>query len=248
MKKTLGYTLVVVLVLSLGLYVTLQFFLGGIVKSAVNKFGPTLTQTKVVLDGAQISPLSGIGTLTGLSVGNPTGWSAGDAFRLGKIHLNVEPFSLLKEQIVINELVIEKPEFHYETKIIASNIGDLLKNIEQTMGSSSGTETPTKDGKPIKIIVKKLVLKDGSVALSAGTQGVTMPLPEINMADLGVKEGGLTPPQLAAAIMRHVAPGIIAASAKALGTVGGTSGAAAAEGVKQVGEAIKGFFGGEKKK
>jgi hypothetical protein len=33
-----------------------------------------------------------------------------------------------------------------------------------------------------------------------------------------------------------------------LGQVGGTSGAAAVEGAKQIGEAIKGLFGGEKKK
>src|SRR5688572_29295235 len=132
MKKFIGYSALVVVVLLLALYLSMQFFLGGIVKSAVNKFGPGLTQTKVVLDGANISPLSGVGTLTGLSVGNPAGWSPVDAFRLGKVHVSMEPFSLMKETIIINEIVVEQPEFFYETKIVSSNVGDLLKNIEQT--------------------------------------------------------------------------------------------------------------------
>ena len=79
MKKFLGYSVVIILVLGIGLYITMQFFLGGIVKKSVNKFGPGITQTKVELQGANISPLSGVGTLTGLSVGNPAGWSQTDA-------------------------------------------------------------------------------------------------------------------------------------------------------------------------
>jgi hypothetical protein len=247
MKKILGYSALVVLVLAIGLYVTLQFFLGGIVKKGVNRFGPRITQTKVELQGANISPLSGIGTLSGLSVANPAGWSPTDAFRLGKIHINLEPFSLMKDHIVINELIIEEPQFFYETKIVASNVGDLLKNIEKSMGGAD-TDPKTKDGKTVKLVVKKLILKDGRVTIGAGGQALTMPLPPVDMTDVGVKEGGITPSQLAVAVMRHVTPGIIAASMQALAKSGGTSGAAAVEGAKQVGEAIKGLFGGEKKK
>jgi uncharacterized protein involved in outer membrane biogenesis len=247
MKKILGYSVVVVLVLAIGLYITMQFFLGGIVKSAVNKFGPGITQTKVELQAANISPLSGIGTLSGLSVANPAGWSQTDAFRLGKVHISLEPLSLLKDHIVINELTIEQPEFFYETKIVASNIGDLLKNVEKAVGGKE-TEPKTKDGKPIKLVVKKLVLKDGRVVIGAAGQVVTVPLPPIDMADIGVKEGGITPAQLGVAIMRHITPTIVAASMQALTTGGGAAGAAAAEGAKQVGEAIKGLFGGGKSK
>ena len=248
MKKVLGYSIGILLVLLIALYIILQFFLGGIVKSAVNKFGPQMTQTKVVLEGANISPLSGVGTLSGLSVGNPPGWSSGDALRLAKVHVDLEPFSLLKDHIVINELVVERPEFFYETKLVASNVGELLKRIEQALGSGKADEPKTRDGKTIKLVVKKLVLKDGRVTLGAGGQAIAVPLPPIDMVDIGVKEGGITPAQLAVAIMRHVTPTIVAASMQALTKAGGTSGAAAVEGAKQVGEALKGLFGGEKKK
>jgi hypothetical protein len=248
MKKILGVSVLLLLILGLGLYFTMQYFLGGIVKTGVNKFGPGITQTKVVLDSANISPLSGVGTLTGLAVGNPQGWSQADAFRLGKVHISMEPFSVFKDHIVINELIIEQPEFLYETKIVASNIGDLLKNIEKSIGGKEA-EVKTKDGKPIKMVVKKLVLKDGKVTLGVGGAGgvVTMPMPQINMADIGVAEGGITPPQVAFAIMRNVTASVVAASTGALTKLGGTTGAATVEGAKQVGEAIKGIFGGSKK-
>jgi hypothetical protein len=247
MKKVLGYSVVIVVLLALGLYITMQFFLGGIVKTAVNKVGPNITQTKVELQAANISPLSGIGTLTGLSVGNPAGWSQTDAFRLGKVHVNLEPFSLLKDHIVINELSIEDPQFFYETKLVSSNINDLLKNIEKAVGGKDA-EPKTAGGKPIKLVVKKLVLKDGRVTIGAGGQVVNIPLPPINMTDIGVKEGGITPAQLGVAIMRHITPTIVAASVQAFTQGAGAGGAAAVEGARQVGEALKGLFGGEKKK
>jgi uncharacterized protein involved in outer membrane biogenesis len=199
MKKFLGFTVGIVVGLAVALYVIMHFFLGGIVKSGVNKFGPSITQTKVELLDANISPLSGVGTLTGLSVANPAGWSPTDAFRLGKVHIDLEPFSLMKDHIVINELVIEEPQIFYETKLVASNINDLLKNIEQSVGGKE-SEPKTSDGKPIKLSVRKLVMQDGRVTIGAGGQVVTIPLPQIDMADIGVKEGGVTPAQLGVAI------------------------------------------------
>src|ERR1019366_7283215 len=111
-----------------------SFFLGNIVTAGVNNFAPRLTQTKVVLGSAAISPFSGRGTLYGLIVTNPKGWSDANLCSLGKIHVDLAPFSIFGDHIVINEIVIDAPEFNYETKIIASNVHDLLKNIEQVTG------------------------------------------------------------------------------------------------------------------
>lgn len=248
MKKILLFGFLFLLVLAGVLFFTMQRSLGPIVKAGVNKFGPQITQTKVELQDAQISPMSGEGTLTGLSVGNPHGWSAADAFRLGKVHLNLEPKSVLADTVVINELTIEQPEFLYETRLVASNIGDLLKNIEKSLGGPK-EEPKTKEGKPIKLVVKKLVLKDGKVTVNAaGLASLAVPLPPINMADLGVAEGGITPAQLAFAVMRQVTADVIAVATQALTKGGGASGNATLDAAKEIGGAIKGILGGEKKR
>lgn len=247
MKKLLVFGLGTLVVLALITYITLQFFLGSIVKAGVNKFGPGITQTKVELQGASLSPLSGAGTLSGVSVGNPAGWSAGNAFYLGKVHIDMQPFSVFGDHIVINEMVIEQPEFTYETKIVSSNIGDLLKNIEQALGNEkSGSAPKAKNGKPLKLEVKKFVLRNGRVTVGVGGAAVTMPMPPVELSNVGTAEGGVTPAALAAAVMRSVTSSVVVASTDALRKIGGTSGAAAADAAKQATDAIKGFFGGKK--
>ena len=246
MKKILLYGSVILVILLLAGYLTMQFFLGGIVKAGVNKFGPGITQTKVELQGANISPLSGSGTLTGLAVANPAGWSNANAFYLGKVHVSMEPFSVFKDHIVINELIIEKPEFLYETKIVASNIKDLLNNIEKSMGAKDAEPKSKKTGQPIKMVVKKLSIRDGKVTVGFGPTAIPIPMPPVELTDLGTAENGITPPEVAFAVMRSVTSSIVSAASGALTKLGGTTGANSLEAAKQAGEAIKGLFGGKK--
>jgi hypothetical protein len=230
-------------------YVGLTFFLGSIVKTGVNSFGPRLTQTKVELAGANISPLTGRGSLRGLSVGNPRGWSDGPAFSLGRVQVDVQPFSIFGDHIVINELIIDEPVFRYETKFVSSNIKDLLKNIEDFAGRG-GPAAATKSGQPIRFVVKKFRLTNGRATLGVGAAALPVPLPPVSLDDLGVAEGGITPDQLAGAVMKSVLGSIVTGSAQALSQVGSTAGAATLEktnaAVRKAGDSLKKLFGDKK--
>ena len=248
MKKALLYGTGVIVFLLLVVYITLQFFLGSIVKAGVEKFGPGITQTKVELTSATLSPLSGQGTLTGLSVANPAGWPAGNAFYLGRIHIAMKPFSVFGDHIIIDEITIDQPQFTYDTKIVSSNINDLLKNIEQSMGAQKGGIQPkAKNGRPLKLEVKKFVLTNGKVTVGLAGNAITMPMPTVNMTDIGTAEGGVTPAGLAYAVMRNVTASVVAASANALQKMGGTSGATGAQEATQALDALKGLFSSPKK-
>ncbi len=249
MKKILLFATVILVVLALAFYIGLTYFLGSIVKTGVNTFGPKLTQTRVELGGATLSPLSGSGTLSGFAVGNPKGWSEGNAFYLGKVHVDLEPFSIFRDHIVINEIIIDQPEFLYETKLVSSNIKDLLKSIETFTGGSQAPRT--EGGKPIKFVVKKFKLTNGKAVLGMGPTAVPVSLPPISITDLGVKEGGITPDQIAAILMQRVLGDIVTATAQAALQVGSTSGAnlseAAGEATRKAGESVKKLFGGGEK-
>src|SRR6185312_8443798 len=143
-----------------------------------------LTQTSVHLDAADISPLSGSGTLTGLAVGNPKGWSDANAFSFAKIHVSVAPGSVFGSPIIVNEVVIEKPEILYETKIISSNLGDLLKNLENATGGGSHPSSSTEAasaGRPARFEVKHFSMQGGTVHIGLGVKAVTVPLPPITL-------------------------------------------------------------------
>ncbi|MEO7414372.1 MAG: hypothetical protein ABIZ81_13550 [Opitutaceae bacterium] len=246
MKKFFLFLLGTIVVLLLVVYVGGQFFLGSAVKAAVNEFGPKLTQTKVELASAKISPISGAGTLSGLFVGNPPGWTSDKAFYLGQVHVDIAPGSFFKDHIVINEVIIDQPEFVYETKLVASNIGDLMKNIEAATGGKKPDEPAAKDGKERKFEVKKFTLRNGKVTIGVGSATSTMSMPAIELVDIGTKEGGLTADQLASTIMRSVTSSVISGSTKALMNTIPTAGAAAGDALKKAGDGLKKMLGGEK--
>lgn len=211
--KILLYIVGALIALGVVAVLIVAFMLGSIVKKGVNHAGPQITQTSVVLEDAKISPFSGKGTLKGLTVGNPVGWTTPRAFYLGEISIDMEPGSLTKDHIVINSIVINEPEITFETKITTSNLQDLLKNIQKSSesgGSSpapqpSGGETkPAEPGKKVKLEVKSFRLEKAKVIVAGGGTSVPVEIPAIVLENLGTREGGLTPDQLAMAVLKEV--------------------------------------------
>jgi hypothetical protein len=227
-------------------YFGMSLFLGSVVKAGVNRFAPRMTKTRVELAGARISPITGSGVLTGLFVGNPPGWSSDKAFSFGRIHVAVAPFSIFGDHIIVKEIVVDQPEFVYETKLVSSNIGELLKNISEASGGDPSAKATTKSGKPIKFEVKHFLLKDGHVTLGVGSEAMTLPMPPVELTDLGTGEGGITSDQLALAVMRSVTNGVVSATTKAVGKIGSTMGAAAGGAAQRTGEDLKNLFEGKK--
>lgn len=244
MKKFLLYVCLPLFVVAAGTVVFLQFFLGGIVKDEVNRKGPIITQARVELEGAELSPLTGHGKLTGLVVGNPKGWGAGNVLTLDKIELALEPSSIWGDHYVINELIIEAPKFLYETKLVASNVGDLLKNIEKATGSGRDPTSKTEKGKPVKLEIRHLQLRNGTVTVGVGAGAATLPLPAVEMKDVGAGKGGVTPAELSVEILKSVTPTLVAATTAAVTKIiPGTAG----ETVKEAGQLLKGLLEPEKK-
>lgn len=250
MKKLLIVLGGLVALILVGLFIA-SFFLGSIVKKGVNTYAPRITGTTVSLDSAAISPFSGSGTLHSLVVGNPPGWQSEKAFSFDKVHVSVEPKSLFGEHVVVNEMHIDAPEFIYETRIVASNIQDLLSNIEKNTGGpgDSPAQQPTTDeGKPRKFEVKSFRLENAKVTVIAGSNTLTVAMPALILNDLGTQEGGLTADQLAVQIVRHILREItqaVAASALKNGIgAGAVSADAAKEAVKKTGEDLKNILKG----
>ena len=246
MKKLLIILGSLFTLLVIGIFV-ISFFLGPIITKGVNTFGPKITGTKVTLDHVSVSPLTGSFTMSGLFVGNPEGWKGDKAFYMGKVHVSVAPLSVLGDHIIVKEVLIDGPEFVYETNVVNSNIKDLLKNIEKATGGGTAdkpTETSptTKSGKPIKFEVKSFRLQNAKVTLGVGAAAATLPMPPITLTDLGTQEGGITPDQLAGKIITNILGGIVSAVTHSVGQIGSGATDAASGAIK----GIKNLFGGSK--
>jgi hypothetical protein len=238
MKKILICTGVVLGVLVLAAYIFLQFFLGSMVKSGVSQHGTRLTQTTVELRTANLSPLSGRGTLWGFSVANPKGWSGHDAFSIGTIHVELAPFSIFDGHVLVHEILIDSPQINYEAGVLSSNVGDLLKNIKES--AESAKKAPSEH--PIKLEVQHVEVRNAKVTVGFGPAATTLPMPTVELNDIGVKEGGVSPGQLALAIMHSITPSVIAVATHTVVHIVPTLGNAAETTVKKTGEAIKEIF------
>jgi uncharacterized protein involved in outer membrane biogenesis len=229
--------------------VVASFFLGSVVTKAVNTFAPRVTGTPVTLESAAISPLTGSGTLKGLFVGNPSGWKSPKAFSFAQVHVSVAPLSLLGDHIIVKEVLIDGPEFVYETNLVRNNIKDLLANIEKFTGAAG--EAPAEQpapaaGKPIKFEVKHFRLQNVKVTVGAGGAALTLSLPPITLTDLGTAEGGITPDQVATKVLTQVLGGITGAVGDSLLKGGGATGDAASNAARKATEGLKKLFGGNK--
>jgi len=238
-RKILLASGVVVIVAAIAAYIGADFFLGAIVTKGVNRFGPGFTQTKVTLEGAHISPLSGSGTLTGLFVGNPAGWKSDKAFSFDEIHVEVAPRSFFGDHIVVKELTIDRPVFVYETKMVSSNIGELLNNISGTSSSGKADAAANNGGKPMKFEIRHFRLTNGRVTLGVGSHALTIPMPPIDVKDIGTSQGGVPASQIAVALMRAMSESVVVATTEAAGKIGKTMGAAARQNIENL-------FGGKK--
>jgi hypothetical protein len=205
MKTTKIVVLLVLLAAAIGGYLFLGDALGRGAVVAVNKYGPPLTGTQVTLGAAHLSPFTGGGWMKQLFVGNPTGFKTAKAFSVDRVALKVKPFSLFGDTVDVEEVVVEKPEFIFESKLISSNLGTILENIEKNAGAQPSQPTSaSSDSSTKKIIIRHFVLEGAKVTVSVGNTALEVPLARLELTDIGVAKGGVTPAQAAAEIMPQV--------------------------------------------
>jgi len=169
-----------------------------VVATAIRSYGPEITGVPVKLERFQVKPAEGLASLVGLELGNPNGFKTPRALALGTVRMQLDVASLTKEVVLIKEIVIEKPEVAYEYAAGGSNLDVIQRNVETYVASlTSKNEPVSKDtAKQKKVIIERLVIRDARAAVSADVlhgKAVTLVLPEIRLADIGKKAGGVTP-------------------------------------------------------
>ncbi len=214
MKKLKIALLVISLLLFLALAVA-WFNLSAIVKSGIETLGPKLTKCPVTVGSVSLSPLTGSGTIQDLVVGNPEGFKTDHALRLGKIHVEVSVASLFADTLVVKEILVEAPEIIYEMGMGSSNIGTIQKNLAEASGGDKPADKkkePDPEAGPGKRLrIDHILVKDGKISLSARLldgNALPIPLPDVEMRDVGKEGDGATVAEVASAFFARLAAGI----------------------------------------
>ena len=203
MKKILISLVALILLITAGTLGYLYLSLNGFVKKQVETVGPRITRTSVSLDSAILSPFSGNGKLMGLIIGNPEGFTHSAALKAPGISISVDKKSLLSRTIVINEILISRPEIFLEGTLTGTNLMKLIGNIKGYGGS--GQERKGDQNSPRKYIVKRVLITaprlNVSASLLKANIGQTVPLSDISLNNVGSDGSGISAAELSVQIM-----------------------------------------------
>jgi uncharacterized protein involved in outer membrane biogenesis len=194
----LGAAGVLLIVLALLLWFV-HASLDSIVQTALETHGSRLTGTRVVVEDVDISPQSGEGTLRGLRIENPSGFSRGDAIRFGEVRLRIDASTLMKDPLVIDEVRIEAPYANYEVKPPGkANIDVIRENLERAIPKGAkqappaGEAAPAPEASAHRLVIRKFSFENGSVSADAralGGKQFDTTLPPLRLSNLGGEQG-----------------------------------------------------------
>jgi hypothetical protein len=179
-----------------------------IVKVALEHYGPDVTGTSVKVGDVEISPKTGRGRLRNLEIGNPAGFAAPRAAHFRDVILEVDPATMRAPVVHVQAIGIDAPAIVYERADKAANLDIIARNIE-SYGKRSGEEQSPPGGAAGKrrYIIDRLLIRGAKVTMTSAAlrgQGVTFDLPDVELRDIGKREGGVTASRAASIVANAV--------------------------------------------
>jgi uncharacterized protein involved in outer membrane biogenesis len=206
--KIIGGLVAVLVLVVVGAAVFLWSNLDSIVEQVMEEQGTKVTQTKVDVDGVKLELTSGKGSIKGIGIDAPAGFSRPQIFTLDKISVAVDPKTVTKDVVVIDKIHVEAPQIFYEIDknglanldVLSKNINDFASKFKKAGGGESSASEPSKPGKEVKLIIRKLIIDktevDARIA-ALGNKDISANLPRIELNNLGQSQGGASPAEIA---------------------------------------------------
>lgn len=213
MRKTIFA--ICILIIAAVIFVYAQF--NTLVKKAVVTYGPEITGTAVGLKGVRISVLSSQGSIEGLTIANPPGFSKSNALEVGEMHVEINAVTVLSDTIEIPRIVITSPHVLYEAGPRGTNlqtIADHALGAEKSEAKAEKADGGKSAGK--KVVIGELIIRDAQATMALqGLGGAQVTLPEIRLTNIGKSSGGAT----FAEVAKIVLDTITKTTAKAAGSI-----------------------------
>ncbi len=263
LKKLLLIAGVALVLLLVVVALAVGVFLDKIVKTGMETVGPKVTQVSINVDDIKISMLGGSAQVKGLVIGNPQGYKLPQAISVGLAKVSVSPGSLLSDKIVIKEVAVDAPEMTFEGGIKDNNLTQIQKNVNDFVTGLTGapsTNAPAPAaakpaGPAKKLEVDHFIISNAKVhgtlhLLGADVPLPTLPLPTIELSNLGTGPEGITPSELVQKVLGAITDSTLkavgdAATSLGKGALNGATdaGKAVGSGVSKLGKSLGGLFG-----
>ena len=207
-RKLAIAAVVVLLLIAGGLYYFLSS-LNELVASAIESSGSEVTGTRVSVSGVDISLREGRGSIRGLRIANPAGFS-GDAVSFSDITIVIDTSSLTSgSPIVLSRVEVQKPVVNLVLAADGStNLQTLQKNIESHTSSDkppATSENKSSGGAPTLLRIDKLEIDSAHLLAdvsAVGGKNYEANLPALRRSNLGGARGA-TPGVIGQTVLRE---------------------------------------------
>ncbi len=213
------------------------YYIDSIVKGGIEVVGSDVLGTRVTVDSVSISPLSGNGTIRGLTIANPDGFTSPYIMQLGEVKVALNVGSLTGEVIEITEISVIEPVITYETKITTDNMRALLANLPST-GNDEVQNAPA-EGAGAGIIINEFSLTGAQVNLVASIIEQSFTLADIRLTNIGTENQAATVSQALEVVIRAISRALINADRPGLSELRESVEGRVQESVEQAEEAVQ---------
>ncbi len=207
-KVIISFVLVVLLIAGVGV-----FYFDSIVKNGIEVVGSRLLGTSVTVNSVSLSPLNGSGTIRGLSIENPQGFNSDYAIQLDELSVNLNASSVFSDVVEIESVRVVQPQITYETRITNDNIRALIANLSSdSTGEAENGASVAQSEAGKRIIIRRLTLVDPQLNLVAAIVTAPIPLPDIELNDIGAEDDSTTVADALQLVMSTLSSTILSAS------------------------------------
>jgi len=193
MKQKLIIAVIAVLIVITGLFLYLYNNVDSIVKNGIERYGTDVCGTKVSVGSVDISLKSGRGTIRGLRVANPDGYSHDSVVELGDAIVAIDIGSINRDPIVITEIRGKSPLVSAEVdEKLATNIGKIRGHVQQYQARAAKPAGKQDAGFEKRIAIRSFVIELGTLKADAtrvGREKGQWEMPPIELSNLGGERG-----------------------------------------------------------
>lgn len=244
-------SLVIIVIVAAVIFVATS--INSIVTKGIVTVGPKILGVPVAVNDVDISLTGGTAKISGLTIGNPEGFKSERAFYLGDVSVKLDPMSVFSDTVKIYSININDPEITYEIAVGRTNISTLQQNIgkksspaaaEDAVAGAESEQVEREASK--KVIIDEVSITGATVKAAAVGIERSVLLPEIKLANIGSETD---PATFVLATKKILSAVILKLSDSDLSSIAGGirqqlegAGGVISDGIKNLGENIKGIF------
>ena len=192
-KKILRAVLLVIIVLVVSIVVLIHLFGNSALKAGIETAASKTLDVRVSIDDMDFSILGGRVGFQNLVVDNPPGYEHDKLLEVGNARIAVSIGSLLKDTVIIKEIMFDGVNVVIEQKgITSNNLQDIIKALPKSEAEpEDATEKPEKPAKKLhidKLELTNITVKAKLLPVPGKADTVTLTLDPIRMTVLGSDE------------------------------------------------------------